>query len=219
MKHIDIAEENPIEATNINVVGTINVINACIQNKVKKLLFISTDKASSPTGIYGTTKLLAEKNVLLSNKVADTKMSVVRFGNLIGSSGSIFKKWSCSDSKIINITDKNVTRFFIKITDAATKSIYLMNTLNVNEIWIARMKSAHIYKIAKAMANDKTIEIVGLRSNEKLHEDIISITDFGTVYENNDFYTINPNGTQNNFTYNSINNLQWFTEKDIEKFI
>jgi len=134
MKHIDIAEENPIEATNINVVGTINVINACIQNKVKKLLFISTDKASSPTGIYGTTKLLAEKNVLLSNKVADTKMSVVRFGNLIGSSGSIFKKWSCSDSKIINITDKNVTRFFIKITDAATKSIYLMNTLNVNEI-------------------------------------------------------------------------------------
>lgn len=214
VKHIDIAEENPIETTNVNVVGTINVINACIQNNVKRMLLISTDKASSPTGIYGTTKLLAEKNVLLSNSFNRTIFSVIRFGNLIGSSGSIFQKWS--ENKKISLTNKDMTRFFIKMESAAEFCKYFMEKMQGNEIFIPKMKSANIYDIAKSITND--IEIVGLRKNEKVHEDTISAIDFGTVLENERYYQIIPDGTYSGLTYNSSENSQWFTEKEIEEF-
>lgn len=219
MKHIDIAEENPIETTNINVLGTINVINSSIQNNVKKMLFISTDKASSPSGIYGATKLLAEKNVLLSNKYSSTKFSVVRFGNLIGSSGSIFQKWSSNDIKTINLTDKDVTRFFIKISEAAKFCTEVMEILDGNELFIYKMKSAKVYDIAKHYANDKNIFISGLRKNEKIHEDIISKIDFGTIYEYDKYYKIIPDGKQNNFEYNSKNNNSWYNKEDIDRIV
>lgn len=214
IKHIDIAEENPIETANVNVLGTINVINASIQNRVKKVLFVSTDKASSPTGIYGASKLMAEKNILLSNGISKTKLSVVRFGNLIGSSGSIFEKWS-KGGKIF-LTHKNVTRFFIKMEDAAKYCAGFMRALEGNEIFIPKMKSARIYDIAQNLSDD--IEIVGLRKNEKVHEDIVSTIDSGTVINMDKYYKIVADGSPNNFTYDSLNNDHWFSMNEIEKF-
>jgi UDP-N-acetylglucosamine 4,6-dehydratase len=101
LKHIDLAEKSPDETIKINVLGTSNVVNAAIQNGVKKVLLVSTDKACIPTSIYGVSKLLSEKNVILSNGLSDTKFSVVRFGNLIGSNGSIFQKWKIQKSLIV----------------------------------------------------------------------------------------------------------------------
>ncbi len=215
IKHIDIAEENPIETTNTNIVGTINLINACVQHKVKKMLLVSTDKASAPTGIYGATKLVAEKNVLLSNGTGETKFSVVRFGNLVGSSGSIFQKWA--EGGKINLTHADLTRFFIKMEDASRHCIDFMEIMQGNEIFIPKMKSARIYDIAKLFSND--IEVTGLRKNEKIHEDIISSIDFGSMQEYEKYYVIVPDGKYLGINKDSGSNDNWFTEDEIKGFI
>jgi len=220
LKHIDLAEKSPDETINVNVVGTNNVVNAAIQNNVKKVLLISTDKACIPTSIYGVSKLLSEKNIILSNNISDTKFSVVRFGNLIGSNGSIFQKWKImkDSGQRISVTDKDMTRLFIRSSDAASWAIKFLLIMNGSEIFVPKMKSANIYEIAKSFIDESRIDIVGTRPGEKLDEDILSSLELGSVDDLGDFYILNNDNKVGNFSYNSSTNKYWYSGKEIKDF-
>lgn len=215
LKHIEVAEKNPMEAIKTNVIGTMNIINACNQRDVKKMIFISTDKACNPTSIYGVSKLLAEKNVLLSNGIGNTEYSVVRFGNIIGSNGSIFQKWR--NSSHISLTSKEMTRLFISVEEAAKFSISLIEKEG-RRLFVPKMKSANIYDIAKAIVSDENITIIGLRPGEKLHEDIISATDTGKIEVYDDYFSVIPGTEEHGLIYNSSLNNYWFSDKEIKDF-
>jgi UDP-N-acetylglucosamine 4,6-dehydratase/5-epimerase len=220
LKHIDLAEKSPDETIKVNVLGTSNVINAAIQNNVKKVLLISTDKACIPTSIYGVSKLLSEKNAILSNDISDTKFSVVRFGNLIGSNGSIFQKWKImkNDSDKISVTHKKMTRFFIRSSEAAFWSIKFMEIMNGKEVFVPKMKSANIYDIAKSFIDESRIDITGTRPGEKLDEDILSNLELGSVEDMGEFYILNNDNASSGFSYNSSNNKQWYSGEEINGF-
>jgi UDP-N-acetylglucosamine 4,6-dehydratase len=220
LKHIDLAEKSPDETIKINVLGTSNVVNAAIQNGVKNVLLISTDKACIPTSIYGVSKLLSEKNVILSNGLSDTKFSVVRFGNLIGSNGSIFQKWKIikDDDQRITVTHKDMTRFFIRSSEAAMWSVKFIKEMIGGELFVPKMKSANIYDIAKSFISESQIDITGTRSGEKLDEDILSSLELGTVEDLGEFFILHNDNKINNFSYNSKNNKDWYSGKEIESF-
>lgn len=220
LKHIDLAEKTPDETVKINVMGTNNVINASIQNGVKKVLLISTDKACIPTSIYGVSKLLSEKNTILSNGISDTKFSVVRFGNLIGSNGSIFQKWKImkDDGQRITVTHKDMTRFFIRSSEAAKWSVKFISEMIGGELFVPKMKSANIYDIAKSFISESQIDITGTRAGEKLDEDILSNMELGTVEDLGEFFILHNDNKINNFSYNSSNNKEWYSGEEIESF-
>jgi UDP-N-acetylglucosamine 4,6-dehydratase/5-epimerase len=194
IKHIDIAEENPLETVSVNVFGTYNIIQAAKINNVGKVFFVSTDKASLPSGIYGTSKLMGEKLALASS--TDTlKVSVFRFGNIIGSSGSIFQRWpeQLQKNNKIKVTSKEMTRFFIEKDDAARYIVSKIKTSNGKEIFIPKMTSKKIFDIAMSFAKkEKNIEIIGARPGEKIHEDILSKHEFGEIFENDEEYIVLP---------------------------
>lgn len=197
IKHIDIAEQNPVETASINIAGLSNIINAVKINNIKKLFFVSTDKASLPSGIYGASKLVGEKMVIASSNEKN-QMSVFRFGNIIGSSGSIFQRWpeQLERHNKIYVTDKNMTRFFIEKDDAAKYIISKIHNSAGSEIFIPKMKKKKIFDIAISIAKDPNkIEIIGLRKSEKMHENILSKTELGLLYENSSEYIIFP-GTE-----------------------
>lgn len=220
LKHIDLAEKSPDETIKVNVVGTSNVVNAAIQNGVKKVLLISTDKACIPTSIYGVSKLLSEKNVILSNDISDTKFSVVRFGNLIGSNGSIFQKWKImkDGSHNISVTHKKMTRFFIRSSEAALWSIKFMQDMLGKEVFVPKMKSANIYDIAKSFIDESRIDVTGTRPGEKLDEDILSNLELGSVEDMGDFYILKNDNAISGFSYNSSNNKEWYSGEEINGF-
>ena len=220
LKHIDLAEKSPDETIKINVLGTSNVVNAAIQNGVKKVLLISTDKACIPTSIYGVSKLLSEKNVILSNGFSDTKFSVVRFGNLIGSNGSIFQKWKImkDDNQRITVTHKDMTRFFIRSSEAAMWAVKFIKEMVGGELFVPKMKSANIYDIAKSFISESQIDITGTRAGEKLDEDILSSMELGTVEDLGEFFILHNDNKINNFSYNSSNNKEWYSGEEIESF-
>lgn len=194
MKHIDLAEENSLEATSINVMGTYNIIKAAKVNNVPQTFFISTDKASSPTGVYGTSKLMGEKMITSSSTLLN-KMSVFRFGNLIGSSGSIFEKWpeQVKNGKKISVTNSAMTRFFINTDDAAKYIISKIENQSGGEIFIPKMHSKKIMDIALSfVTNPDQIEITGLRKKEKIHETLISKNEMGQLVETESEYIIFP---------------------------
>lgn len=198
MKHIDISEENAIQATNINVLGTTNLLKASLINNVKRFLFFSTDKACEPSGTYGISKLMGEK-VSLASSSKEMKVSVIRLGNVVGSSGSIFEKWpqQISQGKKISVTSKDMTRFFIEKSDIVDYIISKIYTARGGEIFIAKMDRKNIYNIAKSFTKDENeIEIIGLRQSEKLHEKIISSTEFGSLVENDNEFIIMPGNDQ-----------------------
>lgn len=219
-KHIDIAAEFPFETTQINVFGTNNVVNACIQNNVKGMILTSSDKACSPTSLYGATKLLAEKNVILANSFSETKFSALRYGNVIGSNGSIFQKWKnlILAKEKIQITHKDMTRFFISESDAAKFCISSLMDASGGELFLPKMKSALIYDIAISIANEKDIEFIGLRKTEKMHEDLLSKQDIGTIEELDDKYILHPTSHAHNLSISSNNNKNRFSQEEIRSF-
>ena len=220
LKHIDLAEKSPDETIKINVLGTSNVVNAAIQNGVKKVLLVSTDKACIPTSIYGVSKLLSERNVILSNGISDTKFSVVRFGNLIGSNGSIFQKWKImkDDDQRITVTHKDMTRFFIRSSEAAMWCVKFIKEMIGGELFVPKMKSANIYDIAKSFISESKIDITGTRSGEKLDEDILSSMELGTVEDLGEFFILHNDNKTNNLSYNSSNNKDWYSGEEIKSF-
>lgn len=185
LKHVVIAENNPGECHKTNVVGTKNLIEACVTNKVKKCILISTDKAIDPKGIYGNSKKESEDLVKGSNGESETIFSVIRFGNILGSRASvseIFKKMSGSGS--LTITDKDATRFGITIKDAINYLIEKLDAMRGGEIFTPSMKAFKVIDLAKVIAPNSTLEFIGLRPGDKLHE-VIEDDNGNKIYSNN----------------------------------
>lgn len=197
MKSVDKAEENPNEAISINVIGTQNIVDACIKNGVKKAIFTSTDKAVEPINIYGSTKLTAEKLFVCSNTYVGqghTAFGCVRYGNVLASNGSVVQRWAknIQEGKPIKITDPLMTRFWMTQDEAANFVFNAMQRLHRGEIFIPKMCSANMMTLKDCMSNiyRKAIydETMGVRPGEKRHEVLISKEELPLVTDQGDFY-------------------------------
>jgi UDP-N-acetylglucosamine 4,6-dehydratase len=196
LKHVPIAEYNPIECIKTNVIGAENVINACIDQRIKKVIALSTDKAVNPVNLYGATKLCSDKLFVAGNHLAGKngpRFSVVRYGNVIGSRGSVvpFFKERAKDGKL-PITDPRMTRFWIRLEDGAGFVQRCLRVMRGGEIFIPKIPSMRITDLASAIGPDCKQETIGIRPGEKLHELLITRDDARHTLEFDDHYIIQP---------------------------
>jgi UDP-N-acetylglucosamine 4,6-dehydratase (inverting) len=199
LKHVDIAEYNPIEAINTNVNGAINVINTAIDRGVKKVVALSTDKAVHPINLYGATKLVSDKlfvsaNAYVGNK--DTSFSVVRYGNVSGSRGSVipfFKTLIKKGEKVLPITDFRMTRFWITLDQGVDLVFKALKESKGGEVYVSKIPSYLITDLALAMHPEVELKEVGIREGEKLHEVMITPEDSLSTYDYKDHFIIYPN--------------------------
>jgi UDP-N-acetylglucosamine 4,6-dehydratase len=221
MKHVPICEYNSEETYKTNVIGTKNLIRACLKRKVKFFLLISTDKAAKPSSVMGKSKLEAEKIVLKSNlKNNLTKFSAIRFGNVIGSRGSVLLKFldQIKNNQNITVADKTVTRFFITINQATNEILNALKVMKGKELFIIKnMKAIRIIDLARTLKSifnyKKKIKIIGLSEGEKLHEELITHNELGRAHFLNNL--INKN-IKNEFRSDLVYNLNI---KQIKKFL
>jgi len=237
LKHVPVAEYNPMECIKTNIDGAQNVIKAAIKNEVEKVIALSTDKASSPINLYGATKLASDKLFVAANNMVGkrkTRFAVVRYGNVIGSRGSVvpfFKKLIDSGEKELPITDEAMTRFLITLEEGVKFVLSNFEKMYGGEIFIPKIPSMKIIDLAKALAPNLPQKIIGIRPGEKMHEVMITADD--RVVEFEDYYVITPtiqfshivDFTKNalgevgkdigiGFEYNSLNNTQWLTNDE-----
>lgn len=197
MKRIEKCEMDPQEAIKTNVLGSVNVANACLKNNVKNAILISTDKAVYPVNHYGATKLVAEKVWVQSNVYRGashpTKFSVVRYGNVFGSRGSVFHLFKDQLEKgAIKVTDPNMTRFFITLQEAVDLVQVALEMHQGGEIFLPNLKAASIYHLATLVAGNVPVEITSQRGGEKLHESLITKEEQGRLASYGHFSVINP---------------------------
>ena len=235
-KIVPTAEYNPFECIKTNVNGAMNVIDACIDAGVHKVVALSTDKASSPINLYGASKLASDKLFVAGNSYSGdsgTIFSVVRYGNVMGSRGSVipfFQELVNQNKKTLPITHPKMTRFMISLEQGVDLVWRAFNTSVGGEIYVKKIPSMNIMDIANAIAPDLDTEVVGIRPGEKLHEQMIGIEDTPFTYEYNDYYKILPNihGWSNcikriadgklvepNFYYSSDNNSEWMSSDEL----
>lgn len=237
-KIVPTAEYNPFECIKTNVIGAMNLIDACIDRKVKRVVALSTDKASSPANLYGATKLASDKLFVAGNSYAGghgTRFSVVRYGNVMGSRGSVIPFFKSIASKgVLPITDKRMTRFMITLEQGVELVWHTFHNMVGGEIYVKKIPSMKVIDIAKAIEPNATQEIVGIRPGEKLHEQMIAAEDSLYTYEYQEHYKILPaihnwcndpariqNGrlVAEGFTYNSDNNPDWMSVQALEAWI
>lgn len=237
-KIVPTAEYNPFECVKTNINGAMNVIDACIDKRVKGVVTLSTDKASSPVNLYGATKLVSDKLFVAGNSYAGAggcKFSVVRYGNVMGSRGSVIPFFlSIRDKGVLPITDERMTRFMITLKQGVELVWHAFEDMEGGEIYVKKIPSMNIKDIAQAVAPDARQEIVGIRPGEKLHEQMISSEDSHYTYEypqhfkilpaihswHNDFKRIKdgkrvPDG----FVYSSDNNQEWMSVEELRGWI
>ena len=237
LKQVDSGEYNPMEFIKTNVLGSQNIIDACIEQGVKKVVALSTDKASSPINLYGATKLTADKLFVAANNYSfsyGTIFSVVRYGNVMGSRGSVIPFWKqlASKRKPIPVTDFEMTRFWISIEQAVKFVMDSLEIMTGGELYVPRIPSMRIMDLAEAVAPGSNFEEVGMRPGEKLHEEMISADDSRrTVLLSNNRYVVNPVVAEWGYTipngvlmppgiaYQSNTNDLWMTTADIRKFL
>ncbi len=237
-KIVPTAEHNPFECIKTNIDGAINVIDASHRNGIKKVVALSTDKASNPVNLYGATKLAADKLFIAANRPATfkrTKFTVVRYGNVMGSRGSVIPFFlSLAKSSKFPITDPRMTRFMITLDQAVNLVWYAFADMEGGEIYVRKAPSMAIGDIARAIDPTKQHEIIGIRPGEKIHEQMIGIEDSPLTYEFEGYFKILPaiNGWANDpnrikngkkvaegFTYTSDNNLEWMTIDELSEWI
>ena len=238
-KIVPTAEYNPFECIKTNINGAMNLIDACIDQKVKRVVGLSTDKASSPINLYGATKLASDKLFTASNSSYagghKTIFSVVRYGNVMGSRGSIIPFFlSIKDKGELPITDERMTRFMISVDQGVELVWHTLEDMIGGEIYIKKVPSMKVIDIAKVIAPQAKHKIIGIRPGEKLHEQMISIEDSVSTYEYSGYYKILPKindwaeddlrikdgvKVSSEFIYNSNNNSEWMTEPDLQKWI
>lgn len=238
-KIVPTAEYNPFEAVKTNILGAMNLIDACIDRGVKKVVALSTDKASSPINLYGATKLASDKMFVAANVysgVRDTRFSVVRYGNVMGSRGSVIPFFvdSVQRGLPLTITDKRMTRFMISLQEGVDLVMKAFEVGEGNEIFVKKIPSMGILDIAEAVDPEGKREIVGIRPGEKLHEQMISAEDSYTTWEFGDHYRIltslqsaNEAALQKQggrvvpegFTYTSDNNTEWMSVEELREWI
>jgi UDP-N-acetylglucosamine 4,6-dehydratase (inverting) len=228
-KIVPTAEYNPFECVKTNVIGAMNVIDACIDKKVKRVVALSTDKASSPINLYGATKLAADKLFVAGNSYAgahDTRFAVVRYGNVMGSRGSVIPYFmSLREKGTLPITDARMTRFMISLEQGVELVWHAIEDMEGGEIYVKKIPSMKVTDIAAA---------VGIRPGEKVHEQMISPEDSFYTYEYEDHYKILPvihnwsncsnrikNGEKvaEGFSYTSDNNSEWMTIAELQAWI
>ena len=236
LKQVPACEYNPIEAVMTNIMGAKNVIEAALDNGVKKVLAMSTDKATAPVNLYGATKLVSEKLFIQGNSYSGedgTKFSCVRYGNVVGSRGSVvplFKKQR--ESGRITITDERMTRFWITLEQGVRFVISCIESMHGGELFIPKIPSMNMMDLAKTLAPECEIDFIGIRPGEKLHESMISADEARQAVELEDRYIILPthpwwqqdNWAQgkpvpDGFSYSSNNNEQWLTPEDLQRMI
>ena len=199
-KIVPTAEENPFECIKTNVIGSMNVLNCAVSNNVKKLVALSTDKASSPINLYGASKLCADKLFVSGNylKIGQkTKLAVVRYGNVMGSRGSVipfFLKLSKKDK--VPITDIKMTRFMISLKEAIDLVWFAFQDMSGGEIYVKKIPSMRITEIAKAVNEKSKFKIIGIRPGEKIHETMCPLETSQLTLEFKNYYAICPNEKQ-----------------------
>jgi UDP-N-acetylglucosamine 4,6-dehydratase/5-epimerase len=238
-KIVPVAEYNPFECIKTNILGAMNLIDACIDQKVKKVVALSTDKASSPTNLYGATKLASDKLFVASNSSYamghETRFSVVRYGNVMGSRGSVIPYFMSLRRKgVFPITDPRMTRFMISLEQGVELVWHAFNDMVGGEIYVKKIPSIKVTDIAMAVSPKAELKVVGIRPGEKLHEQMISIEDSYSTYEYPDYYKVLPqiNGwaedlnrikdglkVPNGFCYSSENNNLWMSDTDLRAWI
>lgn len=239
MKHVHLAEYNPMECVKTNILGAENVINAAIRCNVKKVVALSTDKAAAPINLYGATKLASDKLFIAANNIKgkrDLTFSVVRYGNVMGSNGSVmpFFLKKRNEGKL-PITDKRMTRFNISLEDGCAMVFYAIEHAWGGEIFVPKIPSYKIVDVATAIAPDAIQEEVGIRPGEKLHEEMITVSDSYNTLDLGRYYAIlpqkpifdvdaymkafNAKPVAQGFSYNSGNNDQWETVDSLRKLI
>ena len=238
MKHVHIAEYNPDECVKTNIGGAQNVITASIETGVSKVVALSTDKACSPINLYGATKLTSDKLFVSANKIKGDNpvtFSVVRYGNVMGSNGSVipfFKERVATG--IFPITDPEMTRFNISIEQGVNLVFFAIENAKGGELYVPKIPSYNILDVAKAINENCKIDIVGVRPGEKLHEEMISNSDSHYTYDIGDKYVILPSfysdidfliknfnakKVKANFSYNSKDNLHFETVASLKQKI
>lgn len=239
LKQVPAAEYNPIEAIKTNINGAENVINAAIDRGVRKVIALSTDKACNPINLYGATKLCSDKLFIAGNAYAGskkTRFSVVRYGNVVGSRGSVVPFFiKCREQGLIPITDARMTRFWITLEQGVDFVLKNFRRMRGGELYVPKIPSMNIMDLAEAIAPGCKTEIVGIRPGEKLHEYMISTDDSRNTLEYEDHYVIQPDfvwwardqyeaeyggkPVREGFSYSSDNNDCWLTIEELRKMI
>lgn len=237
MKQVPTCEYNPMEAIKTNIHGAQNVINAALDKGVKKVVALSTDKAVNPINLYGGTKLVSDKLFIAANAYSGkggTVFSVVRYGNVAGSRGSVIPIWKkiiANGGKELGVTDMRMTRFWITLKEGVELVFKALSESRGGETYISKIPSFYIKDLAKAMLPDCTIEEIGIREGEKLHEVMVTRDDSRLTYEYEKHYIIYPNFDWKNpkdilpggklvedgFEYNSGTNKQWLSIEELKE--
>lgn len=240
LKQVPTLEYNPYEAVKTNILGSQNVIEAAIDQKVKKVLLISTDKAAQPVNLYGSTKLCAEKLFINGNFYSGekTRFSCVRYGNVIGSRGSIIEVLLKNrEAEKVSITDIEMTRFWISMEQAFTLVVFALENMEGGEVFIPKIPSMKLKDLFACIVPNAKLEPIGIRPGEKLHELLLTEEEARHSLELKDYYVILPENEEinikvkykkifhkgkrleNGFYFSSDNNNIWFSDKDFQKHV
>jgi UDP-N-acetylglucosamine 4,6-dehydratase len=237
-KIVPTAEYNPFECVKTNINGAMNLIDACIERGIKRVVALSTDKASNPINLYGATKLASDKLFVAANayaKTHDTRFAVVRYGNVMGSRGSVIP-FFMSEAKTgaLPITDQRMTRFMITLEQGVELVWHAFDDMNGGEIYVKKIPSMSILDIAKAVDPDVEKRIIGIRPGEKIHEQMIGLEDAPHTFSYVDHYKILPaihnwfadpsrikDGIKvpDDFTYTSNNNSEWMQVEELRAWM
>jgi UDP-N-acetylglucosamine 4,6-dehydratase (inverting) len=237
-KIVPTAEYNPFEAVKTNVTGAMNLIDVCIDKGVKRVVALSTDKASSPINLYGATKLVSDKLFVAGNSYAgahDTRFAVVRYGNVMGSRGSVIPFFlSVAKQGRLPITDQRMTRFMITLKQGVELVWHALDDMEGGEIYVKKIPSMKVTEIARAVCPDARQEFVGIRPGEKLHEQMIGSEDSFHTYEYEGYFKILPalhnwsadmhrikdgHKVPEGFIYSSDNNSDWMSVEELRAWI
>ncbi len=244
MKHVHLAEYNPMECVKTNILGAENVITAALHCGVENVVALSTDKAAAPINLYGATKLASDKLFIAANNIKgkrDIKFSVVRYGNVMGSNGSVmpfFLNKKKNGDSFLPITDSNMTRFNISLEDGCEMVFYAIDKAWGGEVFVPKIPSYNVVDVATAIAPELEQKIVGIRPGEKLHEEMITSSDSYNTVDLGKYYAILPqkspysrytkeeykdafNGVDvaDGFAYDSGNNTEWETVETLREFV
>lgn len=244
MKHVHLAEYNPMECIKTNINGAENVINAALKCGIKNVVALSTDKAAAPINLYGATKLASDKLFIAANNIKgkkDIRFSVVRYGNVMGSNGSVmpfFLNKKNAGETFLPITDDNMTRFNISLEDGCEMVFYAIENAWGGEVFVPKIPSYKIPDVASAIAPELEQKVVGIRPGEKLHEEMITSSDSYNTVDLGKYYAILPqsspysryskedykkafNGVDvaDGFSYDSGNNTEWETVESLRALV
>lgn len=237
-KIVPTAEYNPFECVKTNINGAMNLIDACIDKGIKRVVALSTDKASSPINLYGATKLASDKLFVAGNSYSgghSTSFSVVRYGNVMGSRGSVIPFFMTLKEKgELPITDPRMTRFMISLEEGVELVWHAFEDMEGGEIYVKKIPSMKVTDLARVVAPEASQKIVGIRPGEKLHEQMIGSEDSYFTYEYPDHFKILPSinnwgqcptrikdgkKVEEGFIYSSDNNTEWMTDEQLQRWI